>query len=947
MVIGEGGRAVQMSGIRLRVLLAALLVHANRPVAVDELAEFVWDGAPPAQAVRTMRSHVMRLRRALGDAGADWIVTRDRGYLCQVGHDELDTLRFEGLCGQAGAAVRGGQWAQASDAATAALALWRGAPLGDIPSQGLRDGFVARLEQLRLQVLEDEAEAGLHVGRHEELVPGLLELTAAHPLRERFHVQLMTALSRVGRRAEALDAYRRARRVLVEELGVEPGPELRRLHERILTGDDRTAEPAAIIAHGHVTLGAGRPVPRQLPTTTRHFTGRDAELSLLTKLACDPLDTVAGAVAICTIDGMAGVGKTALALHWAHLHADRFPDGQLYVDLRGFGPSGTALSAAAAVRRLLGALGVLQDHIPVGLAAQCALYRSTLADRRMLIVLDNARDAEQVRPLLPGSAGCMVLITSRDRLSSLAALEGAHSLVLNPLPADDAHVLLTRRLGAGRVAAEPWAVNILIDMCARLPLALNIVAARACANPDLPLAALVDQLRDTRDRLTMLEAGDAAANVRAVLSWSYRALTGPAARMFRLLAGYPGPDLSVAAAASLAAVSREQARHALQELANVHLLTEQTPGRHSFVNDLVSVYAAEQAHAQEPEEERRAALHRALEHCLHGANNAAALLGTSGAPAAPPRPGVIPEQHPDSRHALAWLDAEHHILIAATARAADAGFDTHAWQLTTAVAGLLGQYRHWHDLADTLRIGLRAAERLGDRNGQALAHHYLGLTLAGLGDYREAYTHFGRALALARSGAGQGGPRQAEVHLGIAYALDCQHHHRQAHRHIGQSLALARAAGDRVAQAAALKDISVHHCRLGDFPQALACARQALDLLRDADEYPGEAAVWSNRALAHHHLGQYDESIACYDRALGLYRQAHNRHGHADTLIRLGNTHQRAGNTKTAHDTWQEALTILEQIQHPRAEELRRSLAAQPDQIALRTGQVTGTCCDL
>jgi NB-ARC domain len=443
------------------------------------------------------------------------------------------------------------------------------------------------------------------------------------------------------------------------------------------------------------------------------------------------------------------VGKTALAVHWAHQQARRFPDGQLYVDLRGYDPSGAPMQAATAVRQFLDALPVPAASIPAGLDAQIGLYRSLLAGKRMLVVLDNARDAGQVRPLLPGTAGCVVLITSRRQLPDLIALDGAIPLTVNLLTTEEARELLASRLGPARVSREREAADELIGLCARLPLALNIATSRAATHPGTPLSSLAAELRDTRRCLDLLSAGTGAANMRAVFSWSYQALTRPAAQMFRLLGMHPGPDISVAATASLAAVGRDQARRALDELTAAHLLTEHVPGRYSL-HDLLRAYAAEQAEATSSHQDCRAAIGRVLDHYLHTARAATLLLYPArdlGAVSSP-LPGTAPEQLTDDQHALAWFDSERQVLLAVTALAAKARFDVHAWQMPSVLAAYLERRGHWHDYAGTQTAALGAAERAGDLAGQANARLLLGRACSRTDSRQAAQVHLRHALDL-------------------------------------------------------------------------------------------------------------------------------------------------------------------------------------------------------
>lgn len=462
------------------------------------------------------------------------------------------------------------------------------------------------------------------------------------------------------------------------------------------------------------TAAAGRPVPRQLPADVPGFTGRGAQLRELDLLVTGGERT--STLVVSAVSGTAGVGKTALAVHWAHRVRGRFPHGQLYVNLRGFDPTGRAVSPAEAVRGFLDALGVVPQRIPAGLDPQAALYRSLVADRRMLILLDNARDADQVRPLLPGAAGCLVVVTSRDLLSGLVVAEGAHPLVLDLLTTDEAHQLLERRLGPARVAAEPEAVDDIVGACARLPLALAIVAARAVAHPAFPLSALAGALRQARGGLDIFAHGDPATDVRAVFSWSYHTLGPTAARLFRLLGVHPGPDITIPAAASLAGVTPREVAASMGELTRANLLTEHTAGRFAF-HDLLRAYATELAHDVEPQAERRAAAQRALDHYLRTAYAADQLLNPERGPITlpPAGPGVTPEEHADRGQAMAWFGAEHRVLLAAADRAAATGLDIHAWQLPWVLADFFNLRGHSHDLAATQHAALEAARRLADR----------------------------------------------------------------------------------------------------------------------------------------------------------------------------------------------------------------------------------------
>ncbi|HZM84698.1 MAG TPA: DUF4062 domain-containing protein, partial [Candidatus Limnocylindrales bacterium] len=557
-------------------------------------------------------------------------------------------------------------------------------------------------------------------------------------------------------------------------------------------GSPEALELAVFHALKELAATGGRVVPRQLPAAVAHFTGRAGHLAMLTGLLRGRAE-VGGTVVISAIGGTAGVGKTALAVYWAHQVADRFGDGQLYVNLRGFDPAGQVMDPAEAVRRFLDALGVPPERIPPELDAQAALYRTQLVGRRMLIVLDNAHDSVQVRPLLPGAATCLVLVTSRNQLSGLVAADGAHPITLDLLTEVEAHELLTRRLGADRVAAEPDAVAEIIAACARLPLALAIVAARAATEPHLPLHGLAGGLRDsgTSWRLDALGTDDPATDVRAVFSWSYQALTPSAARLFRLLGLHPGPDTSAAAAASLVALSLPEARGLLGELTRANLLMEQVPGRYSF-HDLLRAYATEQAHHLDPDQQRHAATHRILDHYLHTAYTAARLLNPTRDPITliPAQPGVIREHPSDHQQALDWFTVEHPVLLAAVNHAAATGFDTHTWQLAWTLTDFLYRRGQWHDWAATEQAAVAAAGRLADPPVQASAHNRIADVYARLGRLDDADTQLRHALDLhAQAGDLVG---QARTHLGLGYLWERRGRPAEALHHNQQALDLFR-----------------------------------------------------------------------------------------------------------------------------------------------------------
>ncbi len=1035
LVVRAGGVVVPVTAGKQRVLLAVLLLHANEVVGTDVLAEAVWGGRPPGTARVTLQNYVKRLRRVLGAEGYERIVTRPAGYLVAAGAGELDVTRFAELAGAGRAAARAGAWEVAAGQLSAALGLWRGQPLADVPSQVLVAAEVPRLAEMRLAAVEARIDADLHLGRHREVIAELAALAGAEPLRERLHELLMLALYRSGQQAAALAAYRQARRQLIDQVGIEPGPALRELNQQILRSDrslllpasptstitaaDTTtmdtaqagtagpttstgtgpaagdAASATVSAGTASTVGAGTAVvtgagtagpttgtaagmaavaeagtaagaagvtsaggsvtatdgagasaagtaveaaagvgvrrPAMLPASVPGFAGRRAELAALSGLA-RPAGPGRGStmVVIAAITGTAGVGKTALAVHWARQHATAFPDGQLYVNLRGYDPSGDPLPPSHALHALLEALGTPPDQIPATLEGRQALYRALLASQNILILLDNARDPAQVRPLLPATPGPLVLVTSRSDLAGLVATNGARPLALDVLTPGEARDLLTRRLGPARLDAEPDATNQLTRLSARLPLALAITAARAAARPRFPLAALAAELTDTKNRLDALSTGEDATSARAVFSWSYHSLNLPAARMFRLLGIHPGPDITPAAAASLAAIDPPAAHTRLRELAQHHLLTEHAPGRYTF-HDLLRTYAAEQAHTTDHPDDIHNATHRLLDHYLHTARNATRLLAADSesfvkpATLDPPHPGVTPEPITDSSQALAWFAAEHRNLLAAAALAADSGFDTHTWQIPEAMTDFLDRRGHWQERVVILRSALDAATRLDDISAQALIHQRIAHSYFRFGDNGQAEPHVTESLKLYR----QLGDRAGEANLlvGAGYMRESEGDHAGALECVTQALALAEEIGDKAGQAQALNDIGWLHAQLGDYKQARSYCWRSIALHRELGNRLREGEAWDSLGYAEHHLGNYDGAASCYTRALRLLSQLGHHLYQATILEHLGDVHDAAGDADQARDVWQQAADILDEQHHPSASQLRDKLA--------------------
>jgi DNA-binding SARP family transcriptional activator/tetratricopeptide (TPR) repeat protein len=902
-----------------RAVLALLLTAGGQPVGLSELVDLLWAADPPSSAANIVHRYIGTLRRVLEPglpprAAGRWLVPHAGGYRLAADADTLDLLRLRQLAGQAAAASQPGR---AVALYLDALGLCPGRCAGDLAAVRGHPAFTA-VDREYLALAGQAAEVALAAGLAVPVLPALRRAAEQDPLAEPLRARLMLLLAAAGHQAEALAVYESTRAALAEELGIDPGAELRDAHRRVLR--QQVSGPARGPVNGHA--GARVVRPAQLPADLAAFAGRRAEVARVSALLEEP---PAGAMLIGAIDGMPGAGKTTLAVHWARLAADRFPDGQLYVNLRGFDPGGP-LGPAEALAGFLPALGVTPQQVPAGLDGRAALFRSLLAGQRVLVVLDNARDEAQVRPLLPGTPGCMVIVTSRNRLTGLVASDGASLLTLDVFSPADAQEALTRRLGAARVAAEPAAVEEIIASAGRLPLALALVAARAAAHPQFPLAAIAGELRDTRGSLDAF-TGEGGTDVRAIFSWSYRMLSPLAARLFRLLSRQAGPDISLAAAASLAAVPVRQTRSLLAELSRTRLLTEHSPGRYSL-HDLLRSYAAELCAETDPPGTRDAATARLLGHYLYSAHHSHLLLQPHQLlpDLEPQAAGAQPEQPGSYTGALAWFTAEQRVIEAAVRYAAQHGLVRYAWQLAYVMTPFYQRSGLWHDWTATARTALSAARSGRDLAGQACLHRILAGACFHLGDSAAALAELDRARdLLTRLDLPA---EQAYLHSNYGSVLSRLGRPEEATTHHRRAFELYRAAGLRLGEAYAMEGIGSCANRLGQPGRAITSITAAMDIHIELGDPYGEASSWERLGDSYQLLGEHGAAASCLERAMSLFRRLGSRADEAGILAALGDIQLSEGEPAAARASFQQALAIFGELRLPQADEVRGRLAA-------------------
>ncbi len=939
-----------------RAVLALLLARGGQPTSLGELVDMLWAADPPVSAVNIVHRYVGALRRVLEPglpprAVGRWLVRHGAGYRVAADAETLDLLRFRELASQARETAASRRAEETVPLFAAALTLCQGSCAGDLTAVHGHPAFTA-VDQECLAVVREAADIALTAGLANQVLPALRQAAGRDPLAEQLQARFMLALAATGNQAGALAVYEATRARLAEHLGLDPGAELREAHGRVLrqqasgaatlaAGGKAATFDAPAAGHDRAGAAAAAPVirPAQLPADLAAFAGRRREVARVSELV-EPQLRAGKTMPIVMIDGMPGAGKTALAVHCAHAVARHFPDGQLYVNLRGFDPGG-AVSPTEALRGFLEALGMPPQRVPADVDGQAAMYRSLLARQRVLVVLDNARDDAQVRPLLPGSPGCMVIATSRNCLNGLVASDGAQLLTLDVFSPGDARAALAVRLGATRVAAEPDAAEEIASLSGRLPLALALVAARAAAHPRFSLAFIASELRQAQGSLDAF-SDTGLPDVRAVFFWSYRMLSPAAASLFRLLSLHPGPDISLTAAASLACLPPPETRAVLSELTWARLLNEHRPRRFSF-HDLLRSYASELCAETDTAATREAAVSRTLSHYLHSAHNSHVHFRPHQQipEPDPPEPAVQAEQPADYATALEWFAAEHRVLESTVRYAGQHGFTSHAWQLAYKLTLFYQRKGFWHDWAATARAALDAARAGGDLAGQAHMHRMLAGALLHLGDSAAALAELERTQELYTELGYT--TEHAYLHSNFGAVLGRLGRYGNAVAHHRQALELYRAAGLRIGEALAMEGIGSTANRLGDHDRAIASITDALRIHQELDDFGGEANSLASLGQSYHLLSDYKRAAEFTERALRLYRDMDSGADEAEVLMALGDIKLAVGDQAGAGACFGAALAIVDELRLPQADALRDRLAGLGEQAAPGTDRLAST----
>ncbi|WP_225447168.1 BTAD domain-containing putative transcriptional regulator [Streptacidiphilus sp. PB12-B1b] len=915
-----GGRKVNIGGPRQRTILALLLLSPGRIVSVDTLVDEVWQGRPPATARTQVAICIAALRKQLKAEGfaEEIIATAHPGYLLNAEGHDVDATDFTRQIAAAERAVTEARTAEAAQAYRRALALWSGPALAGVSGRLVEDE-AQRLEELRLNACDDSFAVQLELGNHQELIPELAAMVREHPLRERLRHHLMTAQYRAGRRAEAMETFRSARRQLIDELGLEPGPELQELHRAILRDDpslltvaDSESQPTALV------------VPSELPPDVPGFTGRDSELAALDALLI-PHQTGEGP-AVGLVTGVAGVGKTGLAVCWAHRNSEQFPDGRLFADLRGYDEHHEATAAGEVLSRFLRSLGVPSENIPAELESRIALYRSVLADRRVLIVLDNVHAFAQIRPLLPGSEGCCVLVTSRDQLEQLVTWPPQARVLLGLLPQAHALELLGRIVGEARIAAARPDALRLVELCDRLPLALRIAAARLASKPHWMVRHLVARLDDEQRRLDELSQGE--SQIRASLALSYRYLPADASRLYRRLGLLPVPDFTDWAAAALLDVPLLDAEALIEHLVDAQFLEVvglDATGRLRYrFQNLLRLYARERAEQQEPEADRRESLERfyrtsltlaELAHQREYGGDYSVIHGAT------PRRALDRALVDDLLQApLEWFESERLSLLAVVEGAADAGLDDLAWDLAMCMVPLFETRNYVDDWRESCRTALTAAEAAGNPRGQGAMLHGLGAVALRLRRLEEAQGYISRALELFQAAGEEHGRALALRNLAIADRM--RGHLGRARSSLEEARATFHTVGDHSSEAHVLNNLAQIELDLGHPDEAMAFAREAVGLSETIGVGGARGVAMGLHRLARAYLakGWLDAAQEAFLRVVRIVKEKSDTVGLAYALLGLGEARMEAGALDEAEGTLVDALDIAVQIDSPLVE---------------------------
>lgn len=916
LVVAADSGAITIGSPKSRTVLALLVLRRGLVVPMAEIADALWGRTAPSNARKSTHVAVNRLRKALGPLG-ELVRTRPDGYLLDVSADQTDVGRFTSWLGVASTAREKGRDDELA-ALGHALDQWRGDALSDVRSE-LLEAERSRLTEQRLTAIERQHDLLMTAGRPADIAM-LQDLCDRNPLREGIWFLLVRGLSESGRRSEALNAFDRLRRHLVAELGVEPGARLRELHARVLA-DERPRRDERVL--GVIAPQTTPAVPRQVPHVAG-FVGRGQEQERIDALVPGTAGTGTSDTAVVVVSGQPGVGKTALTARWARRTADRFVDGQIWLDLRGSRP-GAVMLPEEALQHLLVSLGERASETPDTTEERVARYQTLTDGRRLLVVLDDAANSEQVRPLLPGSPGSMVLVTSRYRLDGLVVQDTATGLELDVLPTSDARQFLMRRLGAERSGDDTAVLDEIAGHCGRLPLALALVAARAARRRQVDLGAVAAQLRSGHPKLDQFTVGEDAANLRTVYSWSYESLSAPAARLFRLLGLHPTANLSVEAAASLAGLSVEQTSRRVSELESAHLVTVLDGGRIEL-HDLLHVYAGELNAGLD----NRQAVRRVLDHYVRTVRAAVVHLGVPPATTAGPSGGT-----PDLRGVTVppigsgaetqrWFVAEHANLVAVVQLAGDLRHDAECVRIGVLATELQEWNGQWGEATRTQAAVLAAALRAGLLDVAARAEFHLGKAAQRTGQYAQARHHFLRA-EVRNSELGHAG--SAEVSLGLGAVAESQGQWGKALEHDRQALEHVRATGDRMGEARALNAIGWDLAHLGDLDEAVTWCEKALRLADRIDDPRAAAAAWDSLGYCRTQAGDTRGALLAYQRAVEIRNGIGYRNGVVKGYRAMGDLHVQSGDKAAARRAWRASLEILDRSAPLAADVERERLA--------------------